>query len=127
LSALIFKLANDPYVGNSICPVIPHEQEGAELFNPRSPQRERLGRLLNCTPTIARDRHPVRRRIGGSAVEATVHGDTRAPRTIVVLERIHFPSRWCHGHRAPDAGGPEKLAIADRPDDEDPTFRVATN
>lgn len=134
LSALAFKIANDPYVGKLIY-VRTYSgvlKKGASVFNPRTRKRDRVSRLLRVH---ANQREDVEQLYSGEigalvGLKQITTGDTLcAENNPILLERITFPEPVI-------AMAVEPKTQADRDKlreslqalaDEDPTFLVKTD
>ena len=56
--ALAFKMMTDPFVGQlTFCASIPAPKstKGDTIYNPVKGKKERIGRIVRCTPTTARE------------------------------------------------------------------------
>lgn len=134
LSALVFKIANDPYVGKLAFVRVYSGvlKKGANVFNPRTGKRERLGRLVELHANHREDIEALYAgEIGGLAgLKLATTGDTLcAESQPVALERIEFPEPVVAMAVEPKTQADrEKLrgALADL-ESEDPTFRISTN
>ncbi len=134
LSALAFKIANDPFVGKLTFVRVYSGvlKKGQNVYNPRTQKRERLGRILQLH---ANHREEVEAlyagEIGGIAgLKQVTTGDTlAAEQQPIVLERIQFPEPVIAMAIEPKSqADKERLqaalaALAD----EDPTFQTATD
>jgi len=95
-SALVFKLANDPYVGR-LCFVRVYSggiKKGQNVFNPRTRKRERVTRILRLHADSRQDTQALYSGdIGAVAgLGSATTGDTLCSENApVVLERIRFP------------------------------------
>jgi elongation factor G len=134
LSALVFKIANDPYVGKLVFVRVYSGvlKKGANVFNPRTGKRERLGRLVELHANHREDIEALYAgEIGGLAgLKLATTGDTLcAESQPVALERIEFPEPVVAMAVEPKTQADrEKLreALAAL-ESEDPTFRISTN
>jgi elongation factor G len=131
LSALAFKIANDPYVGKLIYVRIYAGvlKKGANVFNPRTRKRDRLSRILRVH---ANQRQDVDELFSGeigaiAGLKQVTTGDTLcAENNPILLERITFPEPVIAMAVEPKTQADrEKLgealaALAE----EDPTFKV---
>jgi elongation factor G len=130
-TALVFKIASDPYVGRLAYMRLysGHAEVGASLLNTTVGKRERLGRLVRMH---ADRREDVKEVFAGDIVavpglKRTFTGDTLCdPKAPIVLETISFPDPVISV-----AIEPKTLADQDRLTDalqklaeEDPTFKV---
>ena len=133
-SALAFKLANDPFVGNltflrCYSGVI---NAGDTVMNSDKQKRERFGRLVQMH---ANSRKEVKEVYAGDIVAAiglkeTTTGDTLCdPEHPIVLESIEFPEPVISVAVEPKTkADQEKMALAlNRLAQEDPSFRVHTD
>jgi elongation factor G len=133
-SALAFKIASDPYVGQLIffrvysgvvC-------SGDTVYNPIKQKKERIGRLLQMHANQREEIKEVRAGDIAAAVglrEATT-GDTLCnPERVITLERMEFPDPVIHVAVEPKTkADQEKMALAlNRLAQEDPSFRVRTD
>lgn len=134
LSALAFKVATDPFVGQLTFTRIYSGtlRRGTYALNTISGERERIGRIVRIH---ANEREEVEElhagNIGGIVgLKKTTTGDTLCDEdNPIVLERIIFPEPVI-GQRIEPAtkDDEERLGIAlRRLGDEDPTFRVSTD
>jgi elongation factor G len=133
-SALAFKIATDPYVGQLIffrvySGVV---NSGDTIYNPVKGRKERIGRILQMHANQREEIKEVRAGDIAAAVglkEATT-GDTlcdiNAP---ITLERMEFPDPVIHVAVEPKTkADQEKMGIAlGRLAQEDPSFRVRTD
>lgn len=131
LAALVFKVANDPFFGKLLYTRVYSGvlRKGANVFNPRTRKRERVGRIVEVHANQRRDIEALfAGEIGGVVgVKTATTGDTLcAENAPALLERIAFPEPVI-------AMAVEPRSAADRPSleaalralaDEDPTFRV---
>ena len=134
LSALVFKIANDPFVGKLAYTRVYSGvlKKGQAAFNPRTRKRERVGRLVRLH---ANQREEVESLYAGEmgglvGLKDATTGDTLcAENQPVMLERIAFPEPVV-------AMAIEPRSQADRPAlesalealaAEDPTFRVSVD
>ena len=131
LAALVFKVVNDPFFGKLMYARVYSGalRKGANVFNPRTRKRERVGRLLEVHANQRRDIEALYSgEIGGLVgVKQATTGDTLcAENAPVLLEPIAFPepvvAMAVEPRSAADRAGLEAAlqALAD----EDPTFRV---
>ncbi len=134
LSALAFKMANDPFVGKLVFVRIYSGklEKRQNVFNPRTKKREKIGRLLRLHANSREDIEVLYTgEIGAiSGLKNFTTGDTLcAENDPVVLERIVFPEPVI-------AMAIEPKTQADRDalkealislTEEDPTFRVTMN
>jgi elongation factor G len=133
-SALAFKIAADPYVGQLIffrvySGVV---NSGDTVYNPVKGKKERIGRLLQMHANQREEIKEVRAGDIAAAVglrEATT-GDTLChPEQVITLEKMEFPDPVIHVAVEPKTkADQEKMAVAlNRLAQEDPSFRVRTD
>jgi len=133
-SALAFKIATDPYVGQLIffrvySGVI---KSGDTVYNPVKGKKERIGRLLQMH---ANQRDEIKEVWTGDIAAAVglkevTTGDTLChPDHVITLERMDFPEPVIHVAVEPKTkADQEKMGIAlNRLAQEDPSFRVRTD
>ena len=133
-SALAFKVATDPYVGQLIffrvySGVV---SSGDSIYNPVKGRKERLGRILQMHANQREEIKEVRAGDIAAAVglKEVVTGDTLCdPQKIITLERMDFPEPVIHVAVEPKTKiDQEKMGIAlNRLAQEDPSFRVRTD
>jgi elongation factor G len=131
---LVFKIANDPYVGKLAFVRVYSGvlKKGANIFNPRTGKRERLGRIVELHANHREDIEALYAgEIGGLAgLKLATTGDTLCSENQpVALERIEFPEPVIAMAVEPKTQADrEKLrdALAAL-EGEDPTFRISTN
>ena len=133
-SALAFKIATDPYVGQLIffrvySGVV---TSGDTIYNPEKKKKERIGRLLQMHANQRDEIKEVRAGDIAAAVglKDVVTGDTLCdPQKIITLERMDFPEPVIHVAVEPKTKlDQEKMGIAlNRLAQEDPSFRVRTD
>ena len=133
-SALAFKIATDPYVGQLIffrvySGVV---ATGDFIYNPVKGRKERIGRLLQMHANQREEIKEVRAGDIAAAVglKDIVTGDTLCdPQRIITLERMEFPEPVIHVAVEPRTKvDQEKMGIAlNRLAQEDPSFRVRTD
>ncbi|MCC7090964.1 MAG: elongation factor G [Nitrosomonas sp.] len=133
-SALAFKIATDPYVGQLIffrvySGVV---TSGDTIYNPVKGKKERIGRLLQMHANQRDEIKEVRAGDIAAAVglKDVVTGDTLFdPQKIITLERMDFPEPVIHVAVEPKTKlDQEKMGIAlNRLAQEDPSFRVRTD
>jgi elongation factor G len=133
-SALAFKIATDPYVGQLIffrvySGVV---KSGDSVFNPVKGKKERIGRLLQMHANQRDEIKEVRTGDIAAAVglKEVTTGDTLCdPDHIITLERMDFPEPVIHVAVEPKTKiDQEKMGIAlNRLAQEDPSFRVRTD
>ncbi len=133
-SALAFKIATDPYVGQLIffrvySGVV---TSGDTVYNPVKGKKERIGRILQMHANQREEIKEVRAGDIAAAVglKEVVTGDTLCdPQKIITLERMDFPEPVIHVAVEPKTKlDQEKMGIAlNRLAQEDPSFRVRTD
>lgn len=133
-SALAFKIATDPYVGQLIffrvySGVV---TSGDTIYNPIKGKKERIGRILQMHANQREEIKEVRAGDIAAAVglKDVVTGDTLCdPQKIITLERMDFPEPVIHVAVEPKTKlDQEKMGIAlNRLAQEDPSFRVRTD
>jgi elongation factor G len=133
-SALAFKVATDPYVGQLIffrvySGVV---SSGDSIYNSVKGKKERLGRILQMHANQREEIKEVRAGDIAAAVglKEVVTGDTLCdPQKIITLERMDFPEPVIHVAVEPKTKiDQEKMGIAlNRLAQEDPSFRVRTD
>jgi elongation factor G len=134
LSALVFKIVSDPFVGRlAYFRVYSGKiKTGETVFNPGKGRKERIGRLLR----MYADRREDIDEVGAGDIGAMIGlkdsftGDTLCnPDTPLVLERITFPEPVIYIAIEPKStADQEKMGNAlQRLAEEDPTFRVSTD
>ncbi len=133
-SALAFKIATDPYVGQLIffrvySGVV---TSGDTVYNPIKGKKERIGRLLQMHANQREEIKEVRAGDIAAAVglKEVITGDTICdPQKIITLERMDFPEPVIHVAVEPKTKvDQEKMGIAlNRLAQEDPSFRVRTD
>lgn len=133
-SALAFKIATDPFVGQLIffrvySGVV---TSGDSIYNPVKGRKERIGRLLQMHANQREEIKEVRAGDIAAAVglKDVVTGDTLCdPQKIITLERMEFPEPVIHVAVEPKTKiDQEKMGIAlNRLAQEDPSFRVRTD
>ena len=131
LSALVFKIVTDPYVGRLAYFRVYSGtlSQGANVYNPVKRKRERIGRLIRMYADHRQDIKEVRAGDIGAVLglKGTFTGDTLSDASNqIVLESITFPEPVISV-----AIEPKTIADQDRMSealhklaDEDPTFRV---
>lgn len=134
LSALVFKVATDAFVGRLIFVRVYSGilKKGQNVYNPRLHKRERVGRIVRLH---ANQREEVEALfagdIGGLAgFKSAVTGDTLcAEHQPILLERIEFPTPVMAMAIEPKTQADrERLEIALKSlADEDPTFQISTD
>ncbi len=133
-SALAFKIATDPYVGQLIffrvySGVV---ATGDTIYNPIKGRKERIGRLLQMHANQREEIKEVRAGDIAAAVglKEAVTGDTLCdPTKIITRERMIFPEPVIHVAVEPKTKvDQEKMGLAlNRLAQEDPSFRVRTD
>jgi elongation factor G len=134
LSALVFKIVSDPYVGRLAYFRVYSGTlaTGAMVYNPLKGRKERVGRLLRMYADRREDITEVPAGDIGAilGLKDSFTGDTLCDAsTPIVLERITFPEPVIFIAIEPkSAADQDKMAIAlQRLSEEDPTFRVHTD
>ncbi len=133
-SALAFKVATDPFVGQLIFFRVYSGTlaSGSYIYNPRTRNKERVGRILRMH---ANDREEVKQVFAGEIAAAVGLKDTNTSDTIcdeenpILLERIVFPKPVISLRIEPKTkADQEKMGMAlSRLAQEDPTFVVSTD
>jgi elongation factor G len=134
LSALVFKMATDQYVGKLAFVRIYSGQlkKGQNIFNPRTRKRERVGRLLRLHANHREDVEVLYAgEIGGmSGQKMFTTGDTVcAENDAILLENIEFPEPVISMAIEPKTTA-DKDHLVDALQDlseEDPTFHISQN
>ena len=133
-SALAFKIATDPYVGQLIFFRVYSGVvvSGDTIYNPVKGKKERIGRILQMHANQREEIKEVRAGDIAAAVglKDVVTGDTLCdPQKIITLERMDFPEPVIHVAVEPKTKvDQEKMGIAlNRLAQEDPSFRVRTD
>jgi elongation factor G len=134
ISALAFKLATDPFVGQLIffrvySGVV---TAGSYIYNSTSGQQERIGRILRMK---ANDREEIKEVYAGGIAAAVGLKGTKTGDTLcdsarpVILEKITFPEPVISLRIEPKTkADQEKMGIAlHKLSDEDPTFRIKSD
>ena len=133
-SALAFKIANDPYVGNltffRVYSGVLHS--GDTIYNPLKFQKERIGRILQMHSNSREEIKEVRAGDIAAAVglKNVTTGDTLSDRkNIITLEKIEFPDPVISVALEPKSTADEsKMSIGlQKLAKEDPSFKVATD
>ena len=133
LSALVFKIVTDPYVGRlayfrTYSGVI---SQGQTVINSTKGKRERIGRLIRMHADRREDITEVRSGDIGAALgfKDTFTGDTLCDNKQIVLESITFPEPVISIAIEPKStADQEKMGEALRKlSEEDPTFRVRSD
>ncbi|MFZ2205819.1 MAG: elongation factor G [Minisyncoccia bacterium] len=133
-SALAFKVATDPFVGQIIFFRVYSGslEAGSYVYNPRTRNKERIGRILRMH---ANDREEVKKVYAGEIAAAVGLKDTITSDTLcdeaspIELNRIVFPEPVISLRIEPKTkADQEKMGMAlNRLAQEDPTFRVTTD
>jgi len=133
-SALAFKIANDPYVGNltffRVYSGVLHS--GDTIYNPLKFQKERIGRILQMHSNSREEIKEVRAGDIAAAVglKNVTTGDTMSDqKNIITLEKIEFPDPVISVALEPKSTADEsKMSIGlQKLAKEDPSFKVATD
>ena len=134
LSALVFKIVTDPYVGRLAFFRVYSGvlQKGDGVLNATTGKRERIGRILQMHASHREDLEEVRAgHIAATlGLKNTFTGDTLcAPNAPIVLEAIDFPEPVISMAIEPKTNvDQDKMGIALRAlAEEDPTFEVRTD
>ncbi len=133
LSALVFKIVTDPYVGRLAYFRVYSGvmSQGQMLINSTKGKRERAGRLIRMHADRREDISEVRAGDIGAALgfKETFTGDTLCDTKQVVLENITFPEPVISIAIEPKSSSDqEKMGEALRKlSEEDPTFRVRSD
>ncbi|MEI7709704.1 MAG: elongation factor G, partial [bacterium] len=133
-SALAFKVATDPFVGQIIFFRVYSGRltAGSYIYNPRTRNKERIGRILRMH---ANDREEVKEVFAGEIAAAVGLKDTITSDTLcnedsaIILDRIVFPEPVISLRIEPKTkADQEKMGMAlNRLAQEDPTFKVSTD
>ncbi len=133
-SALAFKVATDPFVGQIIYFRVYSGSlaSGSYVYNPRTRNKERIGRILRMH---ANDREEVKKVFAGEIAAAVGLKDTITSDTLcdedhpIELYRIVFPEPVIQLRVEPKTkADQEKMGMAlNRLAQEDPTFKVSTD
>lgn len=133
-SALAFKIATDPFVGQIIFFRVYSGSvaAGSYVYNPRTRNKERIGRILRMH---ANDREEVKEVFAGEIAAAVGLKDTITSDTLcdeehpIILDRIVFPEPVISLRIEPKTkADQEKMGMAlNRLAQEDPTFKVSTD
>ncbi len=133
-SALAFKVATDPFVGQLIFFRVysGSVSAGSYIYNPRTRNKERIGRILRMH---ANDREEVKKVFAGEIAAAVGLKDTITSDTLcdeekpIELNRIVFPEPVISLRIEPKTkADQEKMGMAlNRLAQEDPTFKVSTD
>ena len=133
LSALVFKIVTDPYVGRLAYFRVYSGvlNQGAMVLNPTKGKRERIGRLIRMYADRREDITEVRAGDIGAVLgfKETFTGDTLCDNKKVVLESITFPEPVISIAIEPKStADQEKMGEALRKlAEEDPTFKVRSD
>jgi elongation factor G len=133
-SALAFKVATDPFVGQLIFFRVYSGtlESGSYILNTRTGNKERIGRILRMH---ANEREEVKKVFAGDIAAAVGLKDTRTSDTLcdpaspIILEEIKIPEPVISLKIEPKTkADQEKMGMAlSRLTQEDPTFRVTTD
>lgn len=133
-SALAFKVATDPFVGQLIFFRVYSGSiaAGSYVYNPRTRNKERIGRILRMH---ANEREEVKKVFAGEIAAAVGLKDTITSDTLcdennpIILDRIVFPEPVISLRIEPKTkADQEKMGMAlNRLAQEDPTFKVSTD
>ena len=133
-SALAFKIANDPYVGNLTFFRVYSGilNSGDTIYNPLKSQKERIGRILQMHANSREEIKEVRAGDIAAAVglKNVTTGDTLADqKNIITLEKMEFPDPVISVALEPKSTADEsKMSIGlQKLAKEDPSFKVATD
>ncbi len=133
-SALAFKIATDPFVGNLTFFRVYSGvlNSGDTVYNPVKSKKERIGRILQMHSNDRKEIKEVRAGDIAAAVglKDVTTGDTLCdPKAIITLERMEFPEPVISVAVEPKTkADQEKMGIAlQKLAKEDPSFRVATD
>ena len=133
-SALAFKIANDPYVGNLTFFRVYSGilNSGDTIYNPLKSQKERIGRILQMHANSREEIKEVRAGDIAAAVglKNVTTGDTLADqKNIITLEKMAFPEPVISVALEPKSTADEsRMSIGlQKLAKEDPSFKVATD
>ncbi len=133
-SALAFKIATDPFVGNLTFFRVYSGvlNSGDTVYNPVKSKKERIGRILQMHSNDRKEIKEVRAGDIAAAVglKDVTTGDTLTdPKAIITLERMEFPEPVISVAVEPKTkADQEKMGIAlQKLAKEDPSFRVTTD
>ena len=133
-SALAFKIATDPFVGQLVFFRVYSGvmSTGDAVFNPVKGKKERIGRILQMHSNNREEIKQVRAGDIAAAVglKSVTTGDTLCDvRNVVTLERMEFPDPVISQAVEPKTqSDQEKMAVAlTKLAQEDPSFKVATD
>ncbi len=133
LSALAFKIMNDPFVGSlTFARIYSGKLEKSTVLNSVKDKKEKIGRMLLMH---ANSREDIEEAFAGDIValaglKETTTGDTLcAPNAPIILERMEFPDPVIELSVEPKTkADQEKMGVAlNRLAAEDPSFRVSTD
>jgi len=133
-SALAFKIATDPFVGQLVFFRVYSGKlnAGDTVYNPLKGKKERIGRILQMH---ANERKEIKEVLAGDiaaavGIKEVTTGDTLTdPNKIVILEKMEFPAPVISQAIEPKTKvDQEKMGLAlNRLAQEDPSFRVSTD
>ncbi len=133
-AALAFKIMTDPHVGKLIYFRVYSGtlEKGSAVLNPRTGNRERVGRLLEMHANDRQDLDAVYAGdiVAGIGLKNTKTGDTLCdPSSPIVLEELEFPEPVIHVAVEPKTkADQDKMSKALAAlSEEDPTFQVRTD
>jgi len=133
-SALAFKIATDPFVGQLVFFRVYSGvmQTGDAVFNPVKGKKERIGRILQMHSNNREKIKKVRAGDIAAAVglKSVTTGDTLCdPKSVVTLERMEFPDPVISQAVEPKTqSDQEKMGVAlGKLAQEDPSFKVRTD
>jgi len=134
LSALVFKIATDPFVGKlAFFRVYSGKiSSGSYIYNPTTNKKERVGRILRMHANSREEIKEIEAGDIGALVglKGTTTGDTLCDENSqIILESITFPEPVISIAIEPKTkADQEKMALAlQKLGEEDPTFRVKTD
>jgi elongation factor G len=133
-AALAFKIMTDPHVGKLVYFRVysGHLDKGGQVLNPRTGNKERIGRILRMHANHREDLDAVYAGdiVAGVGLKDTKTGDTlSAVNAPIVLERLEFPAPVIHVAVEPKTKvDQDKMSRALQAlSEEDPTFQVRTD
>jgi elongation factor G len=133
-AALAFKIMTDPHVGKLVYFRVysGHLDKGGQVLNPRTGNKERIGRILRMHANHREDLDAVYAGdiVAGVGLKDTKTGDTLAAvNAPIVLERLEFPAPVIHVAVEPKTKvDQDKMSRALQAlSEEDPTFQVRTD
>ncbi|MEY2407106.1 MAG: elongation factor [Acidimicrobiaceae bacterium] len=133
-AALAFKIMTDPHVGKLVYFRVysGHIDKGDQVLNPRTGNKERVGRILAMHANHREDKDAVYAGdiVAGVGLKDTKTGDTlTSPGAPIVLERLEFPAPVIHVAVEPKTKvDQDKMSRALQAlSEEDPTFQVRTD